>query len=306
MSRIAILGTGAVGGYYGGVLSQAGHEVHFIARSDFDTLKERGLQLDTDAGQLHLHPVQVHRRPDTVPACEIVLVTLKMTQLEALSSYLPRILERDGVVVALQNGLGVEEALRPLVPAARIWGAVCFLCAIRTAPGCVRQRDRNGIQVAPLEQGERSPLVEGLLASLRSLGVPASVEEDLAPLRWNKLLWNVPYNGLCALLRKSTSEIGGCAETRALVVDIMQEVRAACRAVTGREIPGERIEQLLAMTDSFDHYRPSMLIDVEAGRALELEAIYAEPMARAAAHDVPMPKTETLYRLLVAATTDGA
>lgn len=303
MSRIAILGTGAVGGYYGGMLAQAGHEVHFIARSEFHALKQQGLRLDTEDGELQLYPVQVHCRPETVPASEIVLVTVKMTQLSVLETYLPRILDKEGVVVALQNGLGVEEALGSLLPPAQIWGAVCFLCAVRTGPGCVRQRDRNGIQIAPMQSGAQSPLMDSLLESLRAAGVPATLEANLALLRWKKLLWNIPYNGLCALLRQSTSEVGDCPATRSLVVDLMQEVRAACSAVTGQEIPSERIDQLLAMTDEFDHYRPSMLIDVEAGRALELEAIYAEPIARAAARGVSMPKSQTLYRLLVGATT---
>jgi 2-dehydropantoate 2-reductase len=280
------------------MLAGAGHEVHFIVRSDYDVLSREGLRLSTDGGEFRLSRIHVHRSPETVPACDVVLSCLKMTQLEGLSAYLPRIVADGGVVVALQNGLGAEDVLAQLLPPPRVWGAICFLCATRPEPGQVHQADTNGIRIAPLLAGHTSELISTLVAELLEAGVDAAEEADLAYIRWRKLAWNIPYNGLCALLRRSTSEINAQSAMRALVRELMEEVRAGCLSVTGRELPAELPDQLLSMTDRFDHYRPSMLLDVLGGRGPEVEAILLEPARRAAHAGRPMLRTEMLGKLL--------
>ena len=205
----------------------------------------------------------------------------------------------DGATVAVfQNGLGVEEQVRAAIPhAGAVLGALCFVCAHRIGPGRADHLDYGAVTVGELGTTSPSTSVTGLVEDLTGAGVDATVAADLGVARWRKLVWNIPFNGLSVVLDASTQDLLADAGTRALVGDLMDEVIAAATAVGHPVEPGFR-DVMLATTDAMTPYAPSMKLDHDAGRPLELGAIYDAPLAAGRAAGASMDRIELLARTL--------
>lgn len=203
-------------------------------------------------------------------------------------------------ILTLQNGLGNEELLGGEFGVDRVLGGVAFLCSNRGKPGHVQHLGEGKIRLGEFSGGlsERSRQLEVMF---ESAGVPCEAVADLRRARWEKLVWNIPFNGLCALLNQDTTKLLSRSNGRDMVIKIMQEVLSGANAQPLEDqIDGPAfIERMLFLTDQMDHYRPSMMIDRCEERPLELEAIYAIPLQQAKAAGVSMPRTEILYNLLI-------
>ena len=302
--RIGIVGTGAIGGFYGLMLARAGHDVHFLLRSEYAAVVEQGLQLNSAVhGHLHLQPVQAWRSADEMPACDWLLVGAKTTSNAELAPVIARLAAPGAKVVLLQNGLGVEEQLRPLLPdSLHLLGGLCFICTHRAAPGVIEHQSLGAVNLGyhsgPAASHEaRQALVEEGAELFHSAGLESTAMADLQQARWQKLVWNVPYNGLSVLLDAGTTRLMASADSRGLVLDLMQEVvqgAAAC----GHVLPEGYADKLLAVTERMPDYLPSMDHDFKHKRPLELQAIYAAPLAAAAAAGCELPKMRMLYQAL--------
>ena len=302
--RIGIVGTGAIGGFYGLMLARAGHDVHFLLRSEYAAVVEQGLQLNSAVhGHLHLQPVQAWRSADEMPACDWLLVGAKTTSNAELAPVIARLAAPGAKVVLLQNGLGVEEQLRPLLPdSLHLLGGLCFICTHRAAPGVIEHQSLGAVNLGyhsgPAASHEaRQALVEEGAELFHSAGLESTAMADLQQARWQKLVWNVPYNGLSVLLDAGTTRLMASADSRGLVLDLMQEVvqgAAAC----GHVLPEGYADKLLAVTERMPDYLPSMYHDFKHKRPLELQAIYAAPLAAAAAAGCELPKMRMLYQAL--------
>ncbi len=301
--RIGIIGTGAIGGYYGLMLARAGFEVHFLLRSEYAAVAREGLRVrHAQLGELHLPQVNAWCEAAAMPACDWLLVGAKSTANAELAPLIVQAAAADAKVVLLQNGLGVEEALRPLLPdSLHLLGGLCFICAHREAPGVVVHQSQGvcnlGYHSGPADEAQRLALLEQGVAWLREAGIESAPIADLAQARWQKLVWNVPYNGLSALLGASTRPLMAQADSRALLLTLMEEVVAAAEAA-GAPLPANYPQKLLAYTDRMPDYLPSMYHDFAQRRPAELQAVYAAPLAAAAALGVGMPRVRMLYQAL--------
>lgn len=307
--RIGIVGTGAIGGFYGLMLARAGHDVHFLLRSEFQAVVEHGLQLNSAAhGALHLRP-QAWNSVEQMPRCDWLLVGTKTTSNAELASLIAALAAPGAKVVVLQNGLGVEDSLRPRLPdSLHLLGGLCYICAHRSAPGVIEHQALGAVNLGYHSgPGESSQVSQALLEEgvelFRSAGLESAAMPNLAQARWQKLVWNVPYNGLSVLLDSGTTRLMANADTRALIFDLMQEVVCGA-AACGHGMPEGFAEQLLAATDRMPDYLPSMYHDRQQQRPLELEAIYAAPLAAAAAAGCDLPRTRMLYQALRFLDTD--
>lgn len=297
--RYAILGTGALGGFYGARLQRAGLEVHFLLRSDYSQVRERGLQIQSVAGDFALPQVQAYPNVQAMPVCDVVVVALKTTQNHQLPQLLPPILKAHGVVLVFQNGLGVEAEVAAIVGDQRVIGGLCFLCANKTGPGQIHHLDYGQITLA-----EYGPNSQGITERMRRIaadferaGIPIQLAADLNLARWQKLVWNIPFNGLSVVLNATTETLMANAHTRSLVEALMQEVVAAarhCNAV----IPDGFIQSMLSATLKMKPYWTSMKIDFDAGRPLEVEAILGAPLRRGEAAGASLALITMLYRQL--------
>ena len=294
-----VVGAGAVGLLYGTRLAVAGHPVRWLVRSGADTIAAEGIEVVSEGRRLRIEAadVVVATEPGALPASEIVLVATKTTANDRLGELAAGAGAPGATIAVFQNGLGAEQAVREQVPdAGAVLGGLCFVCAHRHGPGRAEHLDYGAVTLAPLEPTHLAE-AHAVAADLARAGVETAVLDDLGVARWRKLVWNIPFNGLCTLLDASTEALLRDAATRTLVSDLMDEVIAGARAV-GHDVPDAFRDEMLAATDAMRPYEPSMKLDLAAGRPLEVEAIYdvATRMARQAG--APMPRSEALAAML--------
>ena len=294
----AILGTGALGGFYGARLERAGNPVHFLLRSDYEHVRRHGLRVESKDGDFHLPRVRAFRDVADMPPCDVAVVTWKATQNHLLPALLPQVLKPDGVVLVLQNGLGGEAAAARATPGHRVFGGLCFICSNRVGPGHIRHLDYGSVRMGEFAADGRpvgiADTLRGIGADFQRAGIDVGLMEDLPLARWEKLVWNIPFNGLSVVLDADTSALIADPDALALVEGLMAEVvrgAAAC----GRTIPADFIGRMLEMTREMTPYRASMKIDYDEKRPMEVEAIHGAPLRAAAAAGVDLPLLRALY-----------
>ncbi|BBH47129.1 putative 2-dehydropantoate 2-reductase [Pseudomonas sp. KU43P] len=299
--RIGIIGSGAIGGFYGLMLARAGFDVHFLLRSEYAVVREHGLKLDSAVHGALQMPVQAYANAADMPPCDWLLVGAKATSNTELAPLIVQAAAADAKVVLLQNGLGVEEQLRPALPSnLHLLGGLCFICVYRQGPGEIRHQALGAVNLGyhsgPASDGGKAIVEEGA-GLFHAAGIDSQAMPDLAQARWQKLVWNVPYNGLSVLLGASTTPLMADADSRELIQALMSEVvqgAAAC----GHVLPVGYADHLFRITEQMPDYWPSMYHDHAGKRPLELQAIYAEPLAQARAAGCSLPRMHVLYQTL--------
>ncbi|MGE8412529.1 MAG: putative 2-dehydropantoate 2-reductase [Pseudomonas sp.] len=303
--RVGIIGTGAIGGFYGVMLARAGFDVHFLLRSEFSTVVEQGLRLNsTQHGALTLDPVQAYASAEQMPPCDWLLVGAKTTSNLQLAPAIVQAAAPDAKVLLLQNGLDVEDELRGVLPdSLHLLGGLCFICVHRAGPGQIEHQALGAVNLgyhsgpAAADPALSRAIVEEGAGLFRESGIDSQAMGNLHQARWQKLVWNVPYNGLSVLLRASTTPLMADPDCRQLIQDLMQEVLQGA-AACGHVIPQAYAQQLFKSTELMPDYWPSMYHDFLYQRPLELAAIYAAPLAAARAAGCELPKLRALYQAL--------
>jgi 2-dehydropantoate 2-reductase len=312
--KIGVVGCGAIGSYYGAKLSRAGQEVHFLLRSDYDAVRRNGVFVYSPDGDFNVRP-RCARSPAEIGPCDLVLVGLKATANDQFPNLLPPLVGPSTAVLTLQNGLGNEEALVKLFPVEQVMGGLCFVCLNRTEPGVVRHIG-HGVIVLGEFQRWPEPRTHDIAGMFRHAGVDCKVTENLLRAHWEKLVWNIPFNGLGvasaagyeAFSHESAinDPLSPCLTTDKLLADprwekvvweLMRETIAAANAL-GFAVPESFAEKQVTRTRTMGAYRASTLIDFEQGRPLELESLFLEPLRQARKADVPVPRLEALCRVL--------
>ena len=314
--KVAVVGCGAVGSFYGGLLHRTGAETHFLLRSDYEAVAARGVHVQSVAGDWQFHP-HAARSAEAIGPCDLVVIALKATANRlAYPALLPPLIKADTMVLTLQNGLGNVEALAALAGAEKVLGGLCFVCLNRVAPGVIRHLAHGRVMLGEFQR-PALPRTRALAARFQAGGVPCEVTDDLNLALWKKLVWNIPFNGLGVAgaagyeaVRKgdweSSQPLGPCLPTRvlleeprwlALVRELMREVIGAARR-QGLEIPDDWADENIARTQTMGDYYASTLLDFAHGRPLELEALFLEPWRRACAAGADCPRLTALCRVL--------
>ncbi|TDF84770.1 putative 2-dehydropantoate 2-reductase [Pseudomonas sp. H9] len=301
--RIGIIGTGAIGGFYGLMLARAGFDVHFLLRSEFEAVSRHGVRVESALHGTLQMPVQAYADVADMPRCDWLLVGAKTTSNIDLAPVINQAAARGCKVVLLQNGLGVEQQLRPLLDDhLHLLGGLCFICVNREAPGVIQHQALGAVNLGydsgpALDAAGRQHITEAGAQLFRTAGIEAQAMNNLEQARWQKLVWNVPYNGLSVLLRASTTPLMADTHSRDLIQALMAEVVEGARSC-GHELPEGYAEHLFAVTEKMPDYWPSMYHDFTHQRPLELAAIYAEPLAQARRAGCSLPRIEMLYQAL--------
>lgn len=294
--RIAVVGGGAIGGYYGGRLAQHGHDVHFLLRSDFTQVRDHGLQILSPAGDVLLKVSSADCAADIGP-CDLVIVGIKATGNEALPALLPPLMHQHTALLLLQNGLGGDEFLAKHFGAERVLGGLCFVCINRIAPGVIQHIAQGHIGLGEFS-GASCTRTRQIADWFKASGIPCSVEESLAAARWKKLVWNIPFNGLSvAAGGLDTAAILASPGLESLVRELMAEVMEGA-ARLGHPLPENLADSMIANTKPMHAYKTSSLLDFESGREVEIEPIWGEPYRRARAAGAAVPRLGMLYELL--------
>lgn len=298
---IAVVGAGALGLYYGGRLARAGGDgaVAFLARGDVEVLRGRGVTVKAPDGEFTVGAgrVKIAANPEEIGPVDLVIVTLKATANDQLARLLPPLLHENTVVLNLQNGLGVDEQIAAVAGEGRTVGGLCFVCVNRIAPG-VAECTMAGHIVAGEFAGASQSRTRALAELFVAAGVKMSVSDRLLEVRWRKLVWNVPFNGLAVSGGGITTDvILKSADMEAEVWALMREVQAAAAAY-GVVIPEEFVVDQVERTRPMGPYKPSTMIDFVEGKPLEVEPIWGEPLRRARARGVSTPRLAALYARL--------
>lgn len=296
--KIAIVGSGALGLYYGAMLQRGGADVHFLLRRDFEAVTSRGLKVFSINGDFELPRVNGYRTAADIGPVDLVLVGLKTFVNESFPVLIGPLVGEGTQILTLQNGLGNEEALAGLFGPERILGGVAFLCSNRGEPGVVHHLGAGRVIIGEFLTSDHGR-VERMAELFNRCGIECRVTDDLKRARWEKLVWNVPFNGLCALLGQTVDRLLCVPACRDLVREIMLEtIRGANTQGLSRPISESYAESMLEFTDKMGVYKPSMQIDREEGRQLEIAAIFRAPLRFGRQQGVAMPRVEMLATLL--------
>jgi 2-dehydropantoate 2-reductase len=295
--KIAVIGAGAVGGYYGGLLARSGRDVRFLMRTDLEAVRRDGLTIKTRDETLKLPSVRAYATTAGIGVCDLVIVALKATSNAVLDELLPPLIGPQTILLTLQNGLGNEEYLAQRWGEERVLGALCFVCLNRTAPGVIEHYDHGAISLGefrrPSEERTRN-----IGEAFRAAGIETRVVENLVAERWRKLLWNIPFNGLSIAAGGITvADILADEQLRSLARHLMDDTLDAARRL-GHDIPDSFADFQIERSSSMGPYKPSSLLDWQANRPVEVEAIWGEPWRQGVAAGASMGRLETLYRLL--------
>eukprot|EP01105_Mastigella_eilhardi_P028465 TRINITY_DN9398_c0_g1_i1.p1 TRINITY_DN9398_c0_g1~~TRINITY_DN9398_c0_g1_i1.p1 ORF type:complete len:313 (+),score=89.78 TRINITY_DN9398_c0_g1_i1:55-993(+) len=268
----AVIGTGAVGGFYGARLQRAGHEVHFLLHSDYEHVKEHGIEVDSTEGSFTLSKVNAYKSVAEMPCCDVVVVALKTTMNGVLPALLPPLLKESSIVLVMQNGLDNEDDIALLAAGRVVLGGICYVGASKTGPGHIVHRVSNRVVLAEHRQAGATASVQLIKEDLERAGVTVVMAESLPLERWRKLIWNVPFNGLSVVLNADTHDLTHDPDAASMVECLMREVVAAA-AACGHAIPAEFVAQILALTKRSEPCQTSMKADYVNHRPLEVEAL---------------------------------
>jgi 2-dehydropantoate 2-reductase len=294
--KIAVVGSGAVGCYYGGMLAHAGCDVRFLMRADLSAVREKGLTIHTRGQTITLPQVAAFGTTEEIGPVDLVIIALKATANQSLEHSIPPLLHKTTALLTLQNGLGNEEFLATRWGEERTMGALCFVCLNRTAPGVIEHFDAGSISIGEFRR-PASERARAVAEAFVGAGVEARAVENLVTERWRKLLWNIPFNGLSIAADATVDVVLADEGLRKLARDLMDESLDAARRL-GHEIPDDFADWQIERSWSMGAYKPSSMIDWKAGRPVEVEAIFGEPWRQGVAAGALMPRTEMLYQLL--------
>ena len=313
--KIGVVGCGAVGSYYGARLARLGQEVHFLLRSDYEVVRRKGVSIRSPEGDFRAHP-KCARSPEDIGTCDLVLIALKTTANDQFGRLLPPLVGDTTAVLTLQNGLGNEEQLAALFGKERILGGLCFVCLNRTEPGVIEHIAHGTIVMGEFGRWPE-PRTHDIASMIRNSGVPCKVADNLAAAHWEKLVWNIPFNGLGvagaagydAVIKGTMppgTSTGPCLATdrllgeshwEQLVREVMLEVIAVANAL-GLKVPVATAEKQIVRTREMGAYRASTLVDFERGQRLELETLFLEPLRQGQEAGVPTPRLQALCQVL--------
>ena len=301
--RYCVLGTGALGGFYGGLMAKRGLDIHFLLHSDFEHVVKHGLRVDSKLGNFVLPKINAYAKPQDMPKCDVAIIGLKSTQNHLLEDLLKPILRDDSIVLVLQNGLNVEQTARGIVGPNRVAGGCCFLCSNKVGPGHIRHLDYGRIVFGAYrgidgsDPGPSPQMLQAVLQDMVASGIEAYLTEDLPTTKWKKLMWNIPFNGLSVLLNASTDAIMNDPDSRLLARRISEEVRQIALAA-GSPIEPSYVDWVIDHTDDMVPYDSSMRLDYLNGRAIEVEAIYGNALQEAQRCGFAAPIVMTMYQQL--------
>lgn len=293
--RIAVIGSGAVGCFYGARLAVRGHDVHFLMRRDLEAVRRHGLTIHSPDGDLHLK-AQAHGDPREIGPADLVLCALKATAIDAAEALIRPCVGSKTRIIAMMNGLGIEERFGQWFEPWRVSGGMAFVCINRGEPGIVHHYGYGRLAFGHLLDDLAQ--VREIAALFADAGLETMVRPSLRQARWEKLMWNIPFSTLTVTAGGvTTQEIMDDPGLRELARRLIVETGTAgnadgcCIDIAGM------CDKMMSNTATMGRYRPSMLVDYETKLPLEVEAILGEPVRRAKRLNVPVPTIETQYYL---------
>lgn len=295
--KILVVGVGAIGGFYGALLAKAGADVSVVCRSDYELVKQQGYRITScDLGAWQFQPERVlrHSREYQDEADYLILCT-KVTEEADRIGLIRDAVSKNTVIVFIQNGVDIESELQAAFPDNELVSGLAFVCCNRLAPADIHHLAYGKITLGNLPAGV-SDKTRHLQQLFLQAGIECTVSEDIATSRWQKCVWNAPFNPL-SVLSGGLSTLQILQNQEDLVRRIMQEV-CDIAAGCGHPLPEDIVETNIQNTYVMPPYKTSMLLDFERGQAMETEAILGNTVRAGQRAGVPCSTLQTLYALM--------
>ena len=298
MGKVGIIGPGAIGGFYGGMLALAGQDVHFLFRSTYDQVLQDGLTLihHTKGGRRSsIQPLHAHNDAASIGVCDWVIVAAKATANHLLGEIMDPMVGPETRLITLQNGMGnVENLLDHFGKDRTVAAGLCFTCINRTSPGVIESLLPGYVQFGQLG-GRLTPQSEAVADAFSDAGIKVRKSDSLDDALWRKLCWNVPFNGLSIAAGGITTDlILANPDLKNRCHRLMIEVQSAARA-HGVEIEDAFLDRQFELTEPMGPYKPSSLIDYLDGKPVEVDAIWGEVVRRGQRMGSPIKEIECLF-----------
>lgn len=293
--KYAIIGMGAVGGYYGSRLAQHGHDVHFLVRSDFAQVRDQGFLVDSYMGAYHLRHLNVYDDVSAMPKCDVVLVCLKTTANHQLAKLLPPLLKPTTTVVLVQNGIGVESDVQCMFPGIQLAAGVAFINCAKSGPGSLIHHKYGRITLCDYSCADPQVL-HAVAADFCSSQVPAQVA-DFVDTRWRKNILNMATNGVTVMLNARCDQLMAHPSSCQLVRDLMIEGVHAAQACGASTIHHDLVDQL-AESIAQTVFATSMKYDYDHHLPMEIEYMYTRPILEAERRGCHLPLLRMLEQQL--------
>jgi 2-dehydropantoate 2-reductase len=297
--RIAIMGTGGVGGYFGARLARGGHDVAFVARGEqLEALRADGLRVESPRGDLHLPEIVATDDPAELDPVDLVFFSVKLWDTEEAAEQIRPLLHDETAVVSFQNGVVKDDILRKVLGPQHVLGGVCYIAATIDRPGVIRHSGAMQKLTFGEYDGSGSARVGRFCAACADGGIDAEVSEHIERSIWEKFVFLVGLSGTTSLTRTPIGPIRSFAASRAFLRDVMDEVVNVARA-QGVSMPPDYADDRLAFVDTVpDTMTSSMHHDLERGNRLEVPWLSGDVAARGRALGVPTPANRAIADML--------
>jgi 2-dehydropantoate 2-reductase len=268
--RIAVLGSGGVGGYFGGRLAAAGADVTFLARgAHLEAMRRRGLRIESPKGNVHVERTKAAADPSEVGPVDIVFFTVKLYDTEPAIAMLPPLIGPGTAVIPFQNGVDSVARLTHAVGPAHAAGGTCYVSAVISEPGVIKHTAMDHLIFGELD-GRRTPRMEALLDACRPAGFQATLSKDISADIWSKFVRLSVMSGMTTVTRSPLGVVCDDARLFAMLKDAVREAMNVAHA-KGIDVPATTVEDMAAACTALPpQTKSSMLEDLERGRRLEL------------------------------------
>ena len=297
--RIAIMATGAVGGYFGARLAAAGHEVHFIARgAQLEAIRKNGLKVESTLGNLHLKDAKATDDPARVGSVDVVLFAVKLWDTEKAATLARPMVGPDMRVVTFQNGVDSVERLAPILGADNVVGGIAYIATVIAAPGVISHTSPFARLRAGRIDGKPDAVLARFIAAGLEAGIDIQQSQEINVDRWKKFVFLSTLAGATAATRAALNEILTDADTRALFCNLMREVIAVARAKKVA-LPDDFFDEQMKFAEAAQPgFKASMAHDLERGNRLELDWLTGAVVKLGRELKVPTPASEAVYAVL--------
>ncbi len=293
--KIAVMATGGIGGYYGGLLAKDGHDVTFIARgAHLQALRDKGLDVKSVHGDFHIAPVHATGNPAEIGPVDLVLFGVKTYDTEKAAQAIQPIVGPHTTVVTFQNGIESYDEVGEIVGREHVLFAPTQIVTFIAAPGQIQQASQFRVITLGEMNGEMTPRVEQIAALFRPHGIQVNVTRDLSKALWDKFM-RLASLGLCTLARTAPYDLFQSADAREVLELAMREIRAVGQA-EGVDVGEEGVKSGLDWVMTLrPGQKPSMLTDLERDNRIEIDALSGAVVRLGHKHQIPTPVHETIY-----------
>jgi 2-dehydropantoate 2-reductase len=298
--RIGVMAAGAVGGYFGGRLAAAGHDVTFFARgAHLEAIRKAGLRIESPLGDLHLRDAQATDDPSTVAPVDVVIFAVKLWDLEQAAATLRPLLAGATRVITVQNGIDAVDRIAPILGADHVVGGYAQIATVIGSPGVIVHSSKFALFRFGHADRRADPTLTAFVAAAREAGLDVVLAENIEVELWNKFVFLSSMAGATAATRLPVGPLLADPDTRALLYGLLREVVAVGRA-KGVGLPADHADKALAFADETlpRGMKASMAHDLERGNRLELDWLTGKVVDLGRALGVPTPVSETIYAVL--------